>query len=72
MTGRMAQDEGVRIAYVPRASSLPETELSALAACYRFILDCHVKKKGAHAGVLDYGTKVQGDSADAPIVPERP
>jgi len=32
------------IIYTQRADTTAETELNALAAVYRFILDCHVKK----------------------------
>jgi hypothetical protein len=35
-----------RITYTPRSDATPESELSALAAVYRFILDCHAKKEG--------------------------
>jgi hypothetical protein len=31
---------GVSITYAPRSDITPEAELSALAACYRFLLDC--------------------------------
>jgi hypothetical protein len=35
-----------RIIYTPRLDAAPEAELNTLAACYRFILDCHAKKRG--------------------------
>jgi hypothetical protein len=34
--------------YTPRPDTAPERERDALAAIYRFILDCHVKKEAAH------------------------
>jgi hypothetical protein len=34
-----------RIRYTPRPDTTPETELNALAAVYRFILDYHTKHK---------------------------
>jgi hypothetical protein len=34
-----------RITYTPRPDATPEGELNALAACFRFILDCHAKKE---------------------------
>ncbi len=34
-----------QIAYAPRAGATPETEISALANVYRFVLDCRAKKK---------------------------
>jgi hypothetical protein len=36
-----------RIIYIPRPDATPKAELDALAAAYRFILDCHAKKKAA-------------------------
>jgi hypothetical protein len=33
------------IHYSPRPDATPEAELSVLANVYRFILDCHAKKK---------------------------
>jgi hypothetical protein len=33
-----------RIVYTPYHNATPETELSALAAAYRFIVDCHAQK----------------------------
>ncbi len=35
------------ITYSTRPDATPETELSALAAVYRFVLDCHAKKEAA-------------------------
>jgi hypothetical protein len=35
------------IIYTQRADTTAETELNALAAVYRFILDCHAKKVAA-------------------------
>jgi hypothetical protein len=36
---------GVRITYTSRPDATPEGERNALAAVYRFILDCHERKK---------------------------
>lgn len=36
-----------RFTYTARPDATPEAELSALAAVYRFILDCHAKKMAA-------------------------
>jgi hypothetical protein len=36
-----------RITYAQRPDTTPETELSALASVYRFILDCHTQKEAA-------------------------
>ena len=35
------------IVYSQRPDALPEAELSALAAVYRFVLDCRAKKEAA-------------------------
>ena len=35
------------IIYTERADTTAETELNVLATVYRFILDCHAKKKAA-------------------------
>ncbi len=57
------------IVYTPRPDATPETEISALADAYRLILDS-AKKRGRlpDKSGPDDGTKVQGDSADAPII----
>jgi hypothetical protein len=34
-----------RITYTPRPDTSPELEVAALVATYRYILDCHAKKK---------------------------
>ena len=38
-----------RIIYTSRPDATPEAELNVLANVYRFILDCHAKKKGGSA-----------------------
>ncbi len=39
-----------RIAYAPRPDTTPETEISALANVYRFVLDCRAKKEATRPG----------------------
>jgi hypothetical protein len=39
----------VPITYTSRPNATPEAELSALAAVYKFIFDCHAKKMGRPA-----------------------
>jgi hypothetical protein len=34
-----------RITYTPRGDATPESELDALAAIYKFVLECHASKK---------------------------
>jgi hypothetical protein len=36
-----------RMTYTPHPDTPPEAELDALATVYKFILDCHAKKKAA-------------------------
>jgi hypothetical protein len=36
-----------RITYTPRSDATPESELDALAAIYKFVLECHARKKAA-------------------------
>jgi hypothetical protein len=38
-----------RITYTSRPDATPEAESNVLANVYRFILDCHAKKKGGPA-----------------------
>jgi hypothetical protein len=38
-----------RIIYTPRPDATPESEATALGAVYKFVLDCHAKKKGGPA-----------------------
>ena len=44
----MLKNSASQIVYSPRPDTTPEGELNALAACFRFILDCHAKKEAAH------------------------
>jgi hypothetical protein len=39
--------DSLRIIYNPRPDAASIAELGALAAVYRFVLDCHAKKEGA-------------------------
>jgi hypothetical protein len=42
-----------RITYAPRPDATPEAELDALAAVYRFILDCRAKRLATESGSCD-------------------
>jgi hypothetical protein len=44
MSGRARTNEMV-VHYIPRPDATPERELEALAAVYRFVLDCHKRKE---------------------------
>jgi hypothetical protein len=47
----------VPVTYVPRPDATPKDELSALAAAYRFVLDCHAKKGVATKVAASIGHK---------------
>ncbi len=47
------------IAYTPRPDASPETEISALASVYRFVLDCRAKKEAAPESRPDDARKDQ-------------
>jgi hypothetical protein len=38
-----------RLVYRLRPDATPEGELNALAAVYRYLLDCHARNEGAHS-----------------------
>ena len=61
------------IRYIPRPGTSPEAELSALATCFRYILDHHAKKMATEPAPEPDGrdgTKVKGDSASGLILPD--
>jgi hypothetical protein len=53
MSRRAAQSSEVEITYTSRLDVTSEGELNALAAVYRFILDCRREKKGTRPGAPD-------------------
>jgi hypothetical protein len=57
------------IVYRSRADAEPEGELNALATAYRFILNCHERKKAASESRPDDGTKTKEDSASVSSLP---
>jgi hypothetical protein len=46
-----------RIVYTPRSDATPESEASALASAYRYLLNRHIKKEAAHPGDPDDAMK---------------
>jgi hypothetical protein len=44
--GYQSAVDSARIIYTPRPDITPESEATALAAVYKFVLDCRAKKKG--------------------------
>ena len=57
--------EGAQVTYDSRPDATADAERNALAAVYRFILDCQAKKRAASPSRPDDGTKVKEDSASA-------
>lgn len=49
----MSQTNGPQIIYASHPKTSGEDELNALAAVYRFILDCRAKKEAAHPAASD-------------------
>lgn len=54
------------IVYSPRPDAAPESEANALASVYRYILDCHAKKKAARPGSPDDGEESKNDPTAKP------
>lgn len=60
-----------RIVYAPHPDATPETEASALASTYRYLLNRHAMKKAAHPGGPDDAKeKFKNDSRAKSIIPE--
>jgi hypothetical protein len=67
----MQQTSEAGVLYAPRGDATSEAGLNALAAVYRFILDCHTKKPAAGPSERgDNDEKAEGGSTDVFIVPE--
>ncbi len=47
--------------YTPRPNTVPEGGVASLASVYRFILDCHAKKKAARPGGPDDAEESKND-----------
>jgi hypothetical protein len=59
------------VVYKPCPDATPKAELNVLAHVFRFIFDCHAKKKVVEpTPELDGpdGTRLLGDSTDAQII----
>ena len=59
-----------RIVYAPHPDATPETEASALASAYRYLLDRHAKKEAAHPGGPDAKERPKNDSRAKSIIPK--
>jgi len=60
----------LRISYTSHPDATPEAELSALAAVYRFILDCCTKKEGGSTTAPDDAKKESQHVRARAIIPE--
>ena len=58
------------ITYTPRPDATPESEISTLAAAYRFILDCHAKKKGGVPSTADNAKEIKDEFRADSILPQ--
>lgn len=61
------------VTYSPLPDAAPGGELNALAAVYRFVLDCHAKKKaarGTHPDGRDSAKEFDHACAAGPIIQE--
>ena len=58
-----------RLTYTPRPDGTPKTATTALAAVYRFVLDCHAKTEAASASGPD--NEAKESKHDCPVTPNR-
>ena len=49
-----------RLTYFPREDATPEGELCALVAAYRYILQCHERKRAVKASAGEKGGEHEG------------
>jgi hypothetical protein len=71
MSRSTAQSSEVEITYTPRPDVTSEGELNALAAVYRFILDCRTEKKATCPGGPNRAKGgSENDSSARTIIPE--
>jgi hypothetical protein len=62
---------GAKVTYTPHPGATREAELRTLSNVYRFILDCHAKKKAAPASRPDDAKLIKSVRAKS-IIPDRP
>jgi hypothetical protein len=67
MSRRTAQNSEVEITYIPRPNVTSDGELDALAAVYRFILDCCTEKKATRPGGPERPERIKDDPAKISI-----
>jgi hypothetical protein len=59
-----------RIAYAMRLDATSEGEVAALSNVYKFVLDCHAKKKAASESRPDDAEGSKNDRTATEIIPE--
>ncbi len=65
----MPETGELQITYAPRQAATPESEVAALANVYRYIFDCHAKKKATRPGGPDAGKEIDERSGKV-IIPK--
>jgi hypothetical protein len=65
-TARRGAMDKPRLVYVPREDATPEGELSALAAVYAYVLECHERNEVAADVGEDEGRTEDGREGGAP------
>jgi hypothetical protein len=53
------------ITYVPHPDATQEGELNALAAVYKFVLDCHAKKEATRPSTPDAAKEIKNVKNDS-------
>ena len=64
-----------RVSYTPREDATPEDEITALAAIYRLVLNCHDERKkgaGTNSGGEDGKGAAESNRTGAIVSKERP
>jgi hypothetical protein len=68
----VSKSSATQILYTPRCDVTPDGELNALAAVYKFILDCRTKQEGGPPTAPDDAMKGSNDERARHILRERP
>jgi hypothetical protein len=59
------------VSYATRSDATPEGEIAAIAHAYRFIIDCHSKRKAAPDSRPNDAERKIDDGATSPSIPTR-
>lgn len=63
--------DSTRIIYTPRPGATSEGEVAALASVYRFLLDCHAKRKGGPATAPNDAKEIDNDRGAELNIPKK-